>query len=190
MINAAITLLADQLNSFLRRKNSLHNDLVVVSNLYDMEKEKQDVIKNKLVVNLVNIQRITTPQLQAQGIHQGNSVVEHEPPLFLNLYLLFAAHFDCKNYSESLATLSDTLGFFQRKPTFDHYNSPCLDAGIEKLAMRIENLTLHELSNLWSMMGSKYCPSLLYQVQLITYYADDIKTTHSAIASPTTEEHH
>ena len=61
-----------------------------------------------------------------------------------------------------------TIGFFQAHPVFDRASAPELDARFERLTMEIENLNTTELSNLWGILGSRYLPSVLYRLRMVT----------------------
>jgi hypothetical protein len=51
---------------------------------------------------------------------------------------------------------------------FDRANSPALDPRFERITMEIENLSTAELSNLWGILGSRYLPSVLYRLRMVT----------------------
>jgi hypothetical protein len=88
-----------------------------------------------------------------------------------------------------LKFLSHTIGFFQAKPVLDHHNAPELDPRLEKLTFGIETLSLSELSNLWSIMGGKYLPSVLYKVRLVTFDSGWAKGSVPVVTRPEVTAH-
>lgn len=176
MINSAILHITNYLNQYLKRTFDLNEDIVALSNIVEQDGTVATNVTNKLVVCLVNIEKDSTPGiLPKRGMMTSDKAVMGYPPVHLNLYLMFAAHFSGNNYSEALKFLSHTVSFFQRNPVFDHQNTPDLDRRIHQLALDIENLDTKDLSSLWSILSGKYLPSILYKVRMLSFAADDIK---------------
>jgi len=101
------------------------------------------------------------------------------PPVELDLYLLFAAHNN--DYPTALRDLSDVIGFFQSNPVFDEKKYHALNATIaeplntpwqiiDRLSFKLHSLTLEQQNNLWSMLGSKYIPNVVYKVNMLTVF--------------------
>ena len=174
MIHAAVSLIATQLNQFLRRTFDLSEDVVVMSNLHEQDGSLASNIPNKLVVFLVNVEKDTTPMRQTGGFTGYAGATTSYPPLHLNLYVMVAGNFSCSNYAEALKFLSNAVSFFQRQPVFDHQSTPDMDRRISKLTLEIENLNLQDLSSLWGVLSGKYLPSVLYKVRMVTFDAGDV----------------
>jgi len=185
MINSAILHLTNYLNQYLKRTFDLNEDIVALSNIVEQDGTVATNVTNKLVVCLVNIEKDSTPvNLPKRGMMLSDKAVMGYPPVHLNLYLMFAAHFSGNNYSEALKFLSHTISFFQRNPVFDHQNTPDLDRRIHQLALDIENLDTKDLSSLWSILSGKYLPSILYKVRMLSFAADDIKAQIPVLKAP------
>ncbi len=175
MIDAAISLIASQLNQFLKRTFDLDEDAVVISNILEQDGSVASHINNKLVLFLVNIERESLPFRASNGEGAGvDRAVVSRSPVFLNLYLMVASHFSAKNYVEAMKFLSNAIRFFQARSSFDHRNTPDLDPSIEKLTLEIENLSVQDLSTLWSALSGKYLPSVLYKVRMVALDAGDV----------------
>jgi len=175
LIQAAISHLANQLNSYLKRTNNLTEDVVVVSSLVEADGSVGNHANNKLVFLLTNIEKDTTPQRsnsRSLGF-DGRGVVGGQP-LYLNLYVMLAANYSGSNYAEALKFISKAIGFFQIQPIFDRQSSPDLDPRIERLVLDIENLNIQDLSNLWGLLGGKYMPSVFYRIRMICVNADTV----------------
>ena len=178
MLDAAIGLIAAQLNQALRGAFQLSEDLVVVTNLVDVNGSAPAGATNKLVIFLANIERETV--VAAQGMRAAvaggdrDAVAQTSAAVHLNLMLMFAANFGGSKYTEALKFISATIAFFQGRALFDHHNSPDLDPRIERLVLDIENLDVAELSNLWGILGGKYVPSILYRMRMISFNSGHI----------------
>lgn len=186
MIDAAISHIAKELNQCLKEKIPERNeDVVVISNILEQDGTVASHVNNKIVVSLVNIEKDTVPfrQLRAANSAPDRSVVT-PPPVFLNIYLMFAGYFSGGNYQEGLKCISNTVGFFQGRPVFDHQNSPDLDGRIDKLVLEIENLTIRDLSSLWGVLSGRYLPSILYKVRMVSIDSGAVRKQTPALKKP------
>jgi len=168
MISAAIGHLAFQLNQQFKNNFQLIEDVVVVSNLVELDGSVAPNANNKLVLTLANIEKDTLPfrpATQARGRDQR--LLQTSAPLYVNLYLMMSANFGAGNYAEALKYISHAIAFFQQRPMFDQHNSPGLDPRIERLMLDIENLAIADQNNLWSMLGGRYLPSMYYKVRMM-----------------------
>jgi hypothetical protein len=191
MIDSAVSHIISQLNQFLRRNFDLTEDIVVISNIVEQDGTVASHIDNKLVVFLVNIEKDAVPHGQRNGnTVGGNRSVISYPPIYLNLYLMFAAHFSGNNYLEALKFISQTVSFFQRHPVFDHQNTPDLNRQIDKLVMEIENLDIKDLSTLWGSLSGKYLPSILYKVRMVAFDSGDVRTQVPTLKEPQSSVNH
>jgi len=185
MVDSALNHITAQLNQFLKNRFDLGEDVVVLSNLLEQDGNVGPHVNNKLVLFLVNIEKDAVPGRVNYGASMASSrVVEGYPPIFLNLYVMVAAHFN--KYSESLKFISNAISFFQRRPVFDHQNSPDLDPRIDRLVLDIENLDIKDLSTLWGVLSGKYLPSILYKVRMVTFDSGDIKSQVPTFKEPQT----
>jgi hypothetical protein len=176
MIDAALGLLAGQLNLHLRRCFDLTEDLVVLSNLHEQSGALVPSVSNKLVMFLSGIERETIAHRSVDGGARtsGYASLPGPAPVYLNLLLMCAANFSGTNYPEALKCLAYTITFFQGKPVFDHSNAPEMDEGLERLVLNIENLSSSEMHSLWGIHSGRYLPSVLYRVRMVSLDAQHI----------------
>ena len=190
MIDAAINHIAGQLNQYLKRTFDLNEDIVVISNILEQDGNLASNVDNKLAMFLINVEKDATPFCSHQSTTVGlDRSVKSYPPIYLNLYLMVAGHFNGKNYPEALKFLSNTISFFQRRPVFDHENSPELDRRIDRLVLDIENLNIKDLSTLWSAITGKYLPSIIYKVRMVTFDSGDVRRRPPTIEETMTAAH-
>ncbi len=111
------------------------------------------------------------------------------PPVELDLFVLFVAH--NKDYETALRDLSDVVSFFQANPCFDASKYPAINASvvtpdekpwqlIERLSFSLHSLTFEQQNNLWAMLGSKYIPSVVYRMRMLTFF--ETKSNDKAVA--------
>ena len=99
-----------------------------------------------------------------------------EPPVYLNLFLLVAFHFD--QYTTGITRLSETIELFQSKPWFGAENQRpgnSFPANLERLVFDFYNLDFEKLNHLWGVSGGSYLPSVLYKVRLMKMQKDQDK---------------
>ena len=184
MINAAMNILATELDDALQKAFRLDESIVVVSNTVEQDGSLPLAANNKVALSLINIERETFSKSLGGG--GGGSFTRPAlglEPVYLNLYIMVSICFGGNNYLESMKFLSSSIAFFQRRPVFDHSNTPDLDDQIDKLVMDIENLSIQDLSNLWGVLGGKYYPSVLYRARMVAIDPGDIRDQAVTISS-------
>lgn len=174
MLDFTIKELANQLNQYLMRNLSLSENIVEVSNIVAPDGSVAANIDNKVILSLCSIERDTATLRAPDSAHRS---VTLSPPLFLNLYVMVAANFTGKHYADGLRLLSLSIAFFHNKAVFDRSNTPELDPAIDKLVLDIKNLTPHEMSNVWGLLGGRYLPSVLYRIRVVAPATDLIGRT-------------
>lgn len=184
MFASAIEHIASGLNGQIRRQFSLEEDLVVISNLVNFEGVPASNINNKLIITLVSVDKDATMQAANPHFRSANEGVSRTRPLHVNLGLLVCANFSDNNYLEALKLLDASSAFFQAHPVFDHTNTPDLPSTIEKLNIDLENLSLGELSALWSMLGLKHQASLFYKVRTVVVQPNRVQARLNIVESP------
>lgn len=191
MIDFAINHIASELNQYLKRNFDLNEDLVVVSNIMEQDGTVATHVNNKIVVSLVNIEKDSVPYSQQNVASVGaNRTVVNSKPVFFNLYLMFASCFSGNNYQEGLKFISNTIEYFQGQPVFDRKSTPALGKNIDKLILEIENMNMHDLSNLWGVLSGKYLPSILYKVRMVTYDSGTIRKQTSLLSETKSSVNH
>jgi hypothetical protein len=97
----------------------------------------------------------------------GSGILYRNPPVGLNLYLLITANH--QNYATALTLLSNVVAIFQSRNrlqddgTVDWPDGPIFSD--RSLKFSLLSPTFEEENHLWSMLGGKQLPSVLYLVQ-------------------------
>lgn len=88
------------------------------------------------------------------------------------MQLLFCANFDSSMYVEGLSYLSALIRFFQinKRIVFDDTSNSGHHAN--RLSFELCKLDSNTLSHLWSAIGSKLMPSVVYKVGMLVF--DDV----------------
>ena len=121
---------------------------------------------DKVIISLVNIEENRISRDPQPYVRTDTGIKLKNPAIHLNLTLLFTS--TKAGYSQALLDIQKVIGFFQENYLFDHSNTALLNNGIEKLILEMVSLNLEQLQQLWSMLGGKYHPSIVYKVRMIT----------------------
>ncbi|MGN6639509.1 MAG: DUF4255 domain-containing protein [Mucilaginibacter sp.] len=150
---------------------------VLPCNVSEIGDPNSNIPVGKLTMSLVNIQeeRTINHSLNYSQQKQSSNYIFKNPPVFLNLFILFASNSANTNndnnndtYYAGLQKISFLIQFFQFQNVFTPQNTPSLaGTGIEELIFDLTTLSFQDLNNLWGVLGSKYLPSVLYKVRLL-----------------------
>ena len=68
------------------------------------------------------------------------------------------------------------ISFFQAKNVFTPDNSPSMvdfDPRLKKIIVDLYSYSFEQLYNFWSVVGTKYLPSVLYRIRMVTFQEDE-----------------
>ena len=180
MISSALNFIKQQLDHYLALHFELDESAVAINSLVSLDGTASKKNQNKMVITMVNLEHennrhfSNTPRLPSE---HGDA--EISPAQYFNIDLLFTANFD--EYEEALKFLSATIRFFQANTSFNSNTIPGMPEGISRLNFEIENIDFLDTHNLWSAMGAKYQPSIIYKVRHITFDSEQINTVQPTL---------
>jgi hypothetical protein len=184
MIHTVLTAVTDQLNEFMRNELGQAEDMVVMNSLVDLRGDVSMLIENRVCLFLMRVEEEKIAKSGGFQSHAGSP-----PPMHMNLYLVFAAHFPDPNYKEALHFISMVIEFFQGKSVFDKFNTPGLSANIDRLIFEFVNQDIQEMNNMWSLIGAKYLPSVVYKVRMLTFSQSMLREEVPSIVRPAKRPH-
>jgi hypothetical protein len=166
MIENTLTFIRDIINQNFKREFSISENIVLLSNFVNPDGTIPENLENKIVFFLVNLKHGPTLKnnINRNSNQDGKSLVNVKPTINLNLQLIFCANFVGNQYDEGLKYLSSLIHFFQINARLspDSFRTP---ANLN-LAIEPSNLNFNELNYLWSAIGSKIVPSVVYNLRL------------------------
>jgi hypothetical protein len=168
------------LDQYIKNKYQLDESKVILNNVIDNNGAIPTKNENKIVVSLINIEQETLQPfyIRNQKLANGN-YGDLNPSQRFNLDLLVTSNFD--DYNESLKFLNAVIQFFQSYVVLDATNFSNIPAGLNKLEFEIEKLNYNQMHSLWTAMGAKYQPSIVYKTRLITIQSYDNESFTPAI---------
>jgi len=182
MINKALQFTADVLDQFLRNRFALDEVAVVLNNVIDSSGSLPKMNQNKVVISLINIDRETARpfNVRNQKMENGNYSEVRVAEKY-NLDILLSSNFD--DYGETLKFLDAMIFFFQVNAVLDQRSFSNIPAGMTKLEFDIEKITYHQMQSLWTAMGARYQPSVIYKMRLITIFGNETEGFVPAITN-------
>ena len=164
MIFAAINLIRSELNS---------SPLGIISELGSVGElvSNGDINNNtdsNIIITLVNIEENRMSRDPLNYFKSGTDLFLKNPAMHLNLTLLFTATRSEGAYGAAMRNIQHVVEFFQEKYVFDQTNTPGIDPGIEKLVLEMVSVNMEQLNHLWSILGGRYQPSVVYKMRMVT----------------------
>ncbi len=176
MINETLKFISDEVNSYLSLKLCINTDprliLGNISRAMDNDIPGVNSLANRAILSLVNVEEDRVAKQQENYVKTDSGINYKNPPTYINLYILFAVN--RSEYTDSLKWLAYIIQFFQYQNVFTPISHPALDEKIEKLIVDLYTLNFEQINHLWSTMGGKYIPSVLYKVRQITINEDAV----------------
>lgn len=135
------------------------------------ESEVQSKLRNRIIISLVNIEEESALK-NYRNLHKNHTTgsVEYEnPPVFLNLYILFSAHF--QDYKQALRGLSLVVRFFQGRNRFQFTVSDEDNVEADEtidLSLDLYTMTFVRIIHVWGSLGGKQVPFAMYKARLVS----------------------
>lgn len=181
MIQQVLPVVIEELNDYLKSKFNAIEDKAILSSIIDQDGTLAVEGNNKIIATLISIDRDNTLKSGPANQLMGNQYMEFSPPVNVNMTIMFSALFNKSHYLEALKYISGVIYFFQNKPFFTAQNSPKLGRSVDKLYFDLLPIAPNDLMNIYSMLGAKYMPSVVYKVKMLSFSQDNIISDLPAI---------
>ncbi len=177
MIHTALAYIKERLNQHLKNEFPKSSVQVVLSNLVNADGSVAKKTEGNVVLFLIGLSEETSlKNTLNRSVSPGHGTfAQKRAPLHLNLQIMFCAHFIEKNYIEGLTYLSSLIRFFQANKKIALDSSEEKKDTIDRLTFELCKLDYSELSHVWSAVGGKLMPSVVYKVGILVF--DDATVT-------------
>jgi hypothetical protein len=171
MIHPLLKFIAEQLNAYIelvkKPGDGIEFPYVILQNISRLDEEALKTT-NKVLLTLVNLSEESTLKNSNHTILNKDTVEYDNPPVNLNLFLLFSV---CMaNYEHAMIYLSHTITFFQGKNSFTRQNSITAGDGLPDdfhIILDLYSLSFEQANYVWSTLGGKQHPFVLYKARLL-----------------------
>ncbi|MFT3794673.1 Pvc16 family protein [Flavobacterium sp.] len=162
------------------------NNLINIANIA-MLNDGDEFVESKtaIVMSVVNIEEDRTLKNQSVYLRETRTETEimrhRHPTQHLIISLLFSSYNkDLSKYLEGLEKLKSIIGYFQQNNSFYYKDNnselieyPAFLAKTEAQQQHYSRITIEpvslgmdQLNQMWSCLGSRYMPSMLYKMRL------------------------
>jgi len=189
MIFEALTLVLAQLNQHIHQADdspSGSTDPVILGNISQLDNPSISTnLENKVVLTLVNLsEEATLKNDQTYTRTSSGHINYHNPPIYLNLHLLFSANYT--NYDTALKRLTQVIIFFQGKNKFTPASSTGSLQNISPVAditltIDLMSLNLEEVNHMWGFLGGKQLPSVVFCGRLVKIHDQRIRDSGGSV---------
>lgn len=188
MIDTVLQAITRDLNAFLARRftKPKQQDWVVLSELAGPDGKpvfSANLSSVKIYCTLLNIEY----EQDNVNVRPARTAITN-PPIRLNLCVLFSVVSAPENYREALRLLSFLMGFFQGKQIFTSANTPELSSNLDKITVEHINVNIQEMNNLWTALGVKHLPAALYRFRMISITEDTILEEVTSVTGISTRQ--
>jgi hypothetical protein len=181
MIARSIQFTRDVLDQFLRNRFGLDENTVIMNNLIESNGSVPQINQNKVILSVINVEQETLKAYYGRKkMLAGGNYADGNPSERFNIDLLICSNFD--DYAETLRFLDAVILFFQVHSYLDANSFSSIPPGLTRLEFDIEKINYVQMQGLWTAMGAKYLPSVLYQMRLMTYQANQPVQIMPAVA--------
>lgn len=173
IIQNVLNILARQVEAYLQNLSQRGDSWLVLTGPVETDGAVNEATRNKIAMCVYNLTRETTISTQpgAQQAAGGAGYYSAQPPIYLNIYLMFMANFGGSAYETGLAVLSRLIGYFQQNPWLTHDSAPDLDPALNRVSLELVSLNASELNHIIGMFGGRYFPAVFYKLRVIPFAA-------------------
>jgi hypothetical protein len=145
------------------------------------------VSRSPIILSIVNIEEDKTLKNQSiyiKSSNDHNNISRHQHPTqHLIISILFSSYSkDLSKYLDGIDKLKNIINYFQQNNSFYSKNddSELIDyltfmnkeepekKAYARITLEIISLSMEQLNQMWSYLGSKYMPSVLFKMRLYT----------------------
>lgn len=177
MIDIALILLRDELTSYINISKNDNSVVVNIDNIGLLEPGGgSSSLSDSIIITLVNIEEESTLKNQSAVKRPFiNNATYQNPPVYLNLYVLFTSNYSGTNYPLALKRLSYIIQFLQSKNSFSVASSISAgsidlsqsDVSDLKFTLELYTLTFEQINHLWGSLGGRQVPFAMYKLRLV-----------------------
>lgn len=180
MIDVAALMVVENLKIFMKERSTLTVEDVVLGNVASIDSAGPELgmldMNDKIIGTVVNIaEEAVFKNFSNSSRENAGGSRQKQPPAFLNLFLLFSANYT--NYIKGLKKLSHVVEFFQSQRVFSPIETPI--SGIEdsdlRVVLELFTLTFEQANYLWSSLGGKQLPCVLYKLRVVKIQPNRLK---------------
>lgn len=123
----------------------------------------EELFHDKVMLTLASVEEENALRNNYPIREVGTSFVKEKSAVYINAYLLFAAKYD--SYVTSMQAISQVISCFQSNRRI----SITVNGEEQDAIINLHNLGFENLNNLWTVMGGRYLPSVIYKARVLMF---------------------
>ncbi len=169
MFGDILKIVAREINSYMDKNSMLPSGtkIVVADRPYGSD-NSVNIPDNTISLSLLNIEEevdIRTSTTQKRVV--DGKVYIQQPDIYINLQVIFIANFK-NDYISELNYITKIIEFFQKNPFFTSDMIEGLKSlELDKITFKLNTVSLKDQHTIWSLLGGKYMPSVVYTIGMI-----------------------
>jgi len=180
MISKGLQFTGGILNQFIRNRYGIDDNMVVLNSLLEPNGAVPQANHNKLVLSLINIEKETNKPFYVHNKKMADDQYSSISPFErVNLEILVSSNFE--NYLEALKFIDTAMLFFQLNPKMDSKMYAAFPEEVQKIEFELVKISYHQMHSLWTAMGAKYQPSVVYLLRLVHFQGNEPRTFIPAV---------
>jgi hypothetical protein len=167
MLESVLKFFSDEINAYLQTQGGAPGTTPVKASGIVGDDGKYTIEDDHVAITIINLEEEAAAREQLpHTTYQDGQTVTLEPPLNLNLYLMFAARFT--HYDQAIKYMSHILTFFQTRRVFTREKYAAMNKSLSRLVVELQRVDYEQLNQIWAYIGAKHLPSVVYRVRMVT----------------------
>jgi hypothetical protein len=168
MVDMLLLGVSDQLNDHFRLKgfdNTMYKCTVGDVTLHDKTVDggnDEDTLES-VILSLVSLEEENVLKNNYPLKLTGTTVTRERSAVYINAYLLFSSKYG--KYETALKAISQVIFCFQANKKFLF----TVDGEDQEAILQMHNMGFENLNNLWTVLGGRYLPSVIYKARVLMY---------------------
>lgn len=170
MIKESLTFVVNLLDQYLQNSSSSGEPVAKLTSVDTNEEANKGVS-----VSLISIEEDRVNPPQGRRGSQSEHVNLYIEPIKLNLFILISASFS--DYGKALEKLDEVIKFFLLNSAISSEQQPEMPEPLKLLRFEMVSTSLDQSKDIWSFLGGKYIPSVVYRIRGVYIDPDVIRET-------------
>ena len=170
MFGDILKIVAREVNSYIDLNSTLPSGTktVVLDRPFSSGDGSINIPDNSISLSLLNIEEEidNRSNIIKKRVMDGK-VYRQNPDIHINLQVIFIANFK-NDYISELNYITKIIEFFQKNPFFIGSEVAGLSSlNLDKINFKLNTIPLNDQHSIWSLLGGKYIPSIIYTISMI-----------------------
>ncbi|MBS0030009.1 DUF4255 domain-containing protein [Chitinophaga sp. 22321] len=123
----------------------------------------EELFHDKVILTLISVEEENAMRNNYPIREIGSTFVKEKSAVYVNVFLLFSARYE--TYVTSVQAISHVISCFQATRRL----LISVNGEEQEAVLNLHNLGFENLNNLWTVMGGRYLPSVIYKARVLMF---------------------